>query len=130
MPSCSSVILTADRKRINEADPGLLSITTFNHLMKGESMEREEKVIEVLRERNWHFRHLEKLHEELDQSLQVMGRRRVLTPQEEIQKKEFQKKKLAAKDEMVEMIRQCKTTGRTDFQRPAKRLSIPSVEKH
>ncbi|MBI3802296.1 MAG: YdcH family protein [Nitrospirae bacterium] len=68
-------------------------------------MEREDRVIEMLRQKNWQFRHLEKLHGQLDQSLQEMTRRRVLTPQEEIQKKEFQKKKLAAKDEMTTMIR-------------------------
>lgn len=93
-------------------------------------MEKEEKIIEELREKNRHFRHLEKLHGELDQSLQQMGRRRVLTPQEEIQKKEFQKKKLAAKDEMVQMIRQCITTGRTDFEKSAKRVSNLSAGRH
>lgn len=93
-------------------------------------MEREEKIIEVLREKNWHFRHLEKLHGDLDQSLQQMGRRRVLTPQEEIQKKEFQKKKLAAKDEMVEMVRQFKTTGRTDVEKSVKQASTLSAERH
>lgn len=71
-------------------------------------MEREEKKIEMLRENSWHFRHLEKLHGQLDQSLQELTRRRVLTPQEEIQKKEFQKRKLAAKDEMTQMIRDFK----------------------
>lgn len=86
-------------------------------------MEKEEKIIEMLREKNRHFRHLEKLHGELDQSLQQMGRRRVLTPQEEVQKKEFQKKKLAAKDEMVEMIRQVKVRERADVAKSAKRTS-------
>ena len=93
-------------------------------------MEREEKIIEVLREKNWHFRHLEKLHGELDQALQQMGRRRVLTPQEEIHKKELQKKKLAAKDEMVEMVRQFRLTGRTDFEKSAGRASSQSVGRH
>lgn len=86
-------------------------------------MEEEEKIIEMLREKNWHFRHLEKIHEELDQSLQQMGRRRVLTPHEEVQKKEFQKKKLAAKDEMVEMVRQVKMAAETEGEKGAKRLS-------
>lgn len=93
-------------------------------------MEREEKIIEMLREKNWHFRHLEKLHGELDQSLQQMGRRRVLTPQEEVQKKEFQKKKLAAKDEMVEMVRQVKTAGQADAAKTAKRISAVSAGGH
>jgi len=93
-------------------------------------MEKEEKIIEMLREKNWHFRHLEKLHGELDQSLRQMGRRRVLTPQEELQKKEFQKKKLAAKDEMVEMVRQVKMTGQPDGEKGGKRLSNLSAGRH
>ncbi len=93
-------------------------------------MEKEEKIIEMLREKNWHFRHLEKLHGELDQSLQQMGRRRVLTPQEEIQKKEFQKKKLAAKDEMVEMVRQVKMSEQADAGKGAKRISNMTAGRH
>jgi uncharacterized protein YdcH (DUF465 family) len=93
-------------------------------------MEKEEKIIEMLREKNWHFRHLEKLHEELDQSLQQMGRRRVLTPQEEFRKKEIQKRKLAAKDEMVEMVRQVKMAERTDIEKAAKRTSTVPAGRH
>lgn len=93
-------------------------------------MEKEEKIIEMLREKNWHFRHLEKLHGELDQSLHRMGRRRVLTPQEEVQKKEFQKKKLAAKDEMVEMVRQVKIAGKADVEKGAKRISNMAAGRH
>lgn len=116
MPFCSNATLTEGEKKNRNR-------FTFNHLMRGESMEREEKIIEMLREKNWHFRHLEKLHGELDQSLHQMGRRRVLTPQEEVQKKEFQKKKLAAKDEMVEMVRQVKVTGQADVEKSTKRIS-------
>jgi uncharacterized protein YdcH (DUF465 family) len=90
-------------------------------------MEKEEKIIEMLREKNWHFRHLEKVHGELDQSLQQMGKRRVLTPQEEVQKKELQKRKLAAKDEMVEMVRQVKMAGGADVGKAAKRTSAVSA---
>lgn len=93
-------------------------------------MEREEKIIEMLREKNWHFRHLEKIHGELDQLLQQMGRRRVLTPQEEVQKKEFQKKKLAAKDEMVKMVRQVKMAAETDVEKSTKRSSAASAGRH
>lgn len=93
-------------------------------------MEKEEKIIEMLREKNWHFRHLEKVHGELDQSLQQMGRRRILTPQEEVRKKEFQKKKLAAKDEMVEMVRQVKIAGQAGDEKAAKRVSAMPAERH
>lgn len=72
-------------------------------------MEEEQEITEILREGNWRFRSLEKEHHQLDEELRDLTRRRTLTPQEEIQKKEWQKKKLVAKDNMVEMIRVYKT---------------------
>lgn len=75
-------------------------------------MEEEKETIRILREKNHRFRNLEKEHLQLEEALQHLNRRRTLTPQEEIQKKEAQKKKLAAKDSMVEMIRSYKTTKR------------------
>lgn len=69
-------------------------------------MEEEKGIIEVLREKNRRFRNLEKTHVQLEESLHDLNRRRNLTPQEELQKKTFQKKKLAAKDNMVQMIRE------------------------
>lgn len=68
-------------------------------------MEEIKGVIDVLREQNRHFRSVEKKHAEFDQILQEMNRKKILTPQEEVQKKIFQKKKLAAKDDMMEMVR-------------------------
>lgn len=76
-------------------------------------MEDEKQVAEILRERNRRFRSLERTHDELKQSLHDLNRRKILTPQEELQKKTFQKKKLAAKDYMVDLIRYYKETGKT-----------------
>ncbi|MDC4224863.1 MAG: hypothetical protein MPW15_11700 [Candidatus Manganitrophus sp.] len=93
-------------------------------------MEKEEKIIEMLREKNWHFRHLEKLHGELDQSLQQDGAKEGLDSSRGGSKKEFQKKKLAAKDEMVEMVRQVKIAGEADVEKGAKWLSNMTAGRH
>lgn len=72
-------------------------------------MEQDQEIAQILRERNWRFRTLEKEHHQLDEALHGLNRRRTLTPQEELHKKQAQKKKLAAKDSMAEMIRSYKT---------------------
>ncbi len=85
-------------------------------------MEEIKGVIDVLREQNRHFRSVEKKHTEFDQILQEMSRRKVLTPQEEVQKKIFQKEKLAAKDDMMEMARLyigSEKTEKTSAHRPS-----------
>ncbi len=74
----------------------------------------EKQVADILRESNRRFRSLEETHGQLERSLQDLNRRRILTPPEELQKKTFQKKKLAAKDDMVALIRNYKPTGKTN----------------
>ncbi len=78
-------------------------------------MEREKDAIAVLREKNYHFRTLEKVHVQLETSLEGMNKRKVLTPKEELKKKTFQKEKLAAKDTMEKMIRHFVSTGESEF---------------
>ena len=79
----------------------------------------EKEVADILRENNRRFRSLEITHHQLEQSLENLNRRKILTPPEEVQKKTFQKKKLAAKDNMVELIRYYKATGKTNPEREA-----------
>lgn len=66
----------------------------------------ESAIVERLRESNHEFRELEDAHRRLDLELEELKKRHVLTPQEEITKKELQKEKLAKKDKMAELIRQ------------------------
>ncbi len=66
----------------------------------------EELIVERLRESNYEFRELEDAHHRLHAQLEELQERHVLTPQEEIAKKQFQKEKLAKKDKMAELIRQ------------------------
>lgn len=66
----------------------------------------ENSIVERLRESNHEFRELEGAHHRLDAELTELQRRHVLTPQEEVAKKQLQKEKLAKKDRMAELIRQ------------------------
>ncbi len=72
-------------------------------------------VVQILRKENYHFRTLEKMHTQLEESLEGMNRRKVLSPREELQKKTYQKEKLAAKDSMEKIIRHYLATGDADF---------------
>jgi uncharacterized protein len=66
-------------------------------------MDRTE---DLLRASNSEFRELEEAHHRLDAELAELHKRHVLTPQEEMLKKQIQKEKLAKKDKMAELVRQ------------------------
>ena len=65
----------------------------------------ENVIVEVLRQSSVEFRQLEESHHRLDAELAELQKRHVLTPQEELQKKQLQKEKLARKDKMAELMR-------------------------
>jgi uncharacterized protein YdcH (DUF465 family) len=65
----------------------------------------EDSIVGQLRASNLEFRQLEESHHRLDTELAELQKRHVLTPQEEIMKKQIQKEKLALKDKMAEFIR-------------------------
>jgi uncharacterized protein YdcH (DUF465 family) len=67
--------------------------------------------IEHLRKTNQEFAALERRHLELEQELGGLVKRRVLTPGEEIRKKNVQKEKLAMKDRMTNILRQSRLGG-------------------
>lgn len=60
---------------------------------------------ETLRRSNPEFRKLESEHERLERELNELVRHRVLTPQEELHKKQIQVEKLHAKDRMEAILR-------------------------
>ena len=68
-------------------------------------MQGETAITDRLRQSNTEFRTLEASHHRLDAELADLQRRHVLTPAEEVLKKQLQKEKLAAKDRMAELIR-------------------------
>ena len=65
----------------------------------------ETVIAEVLRQSSLEFRQLEESHHRLDAELAELQKRHVLTPQEELQKKQLQKEKLAKKDKMADLMR-------------------------
>jgi uncharacterized protein YdcH (DUF465 family) len=69
-------------------------------------MVTDMRILELLRVSNAEFRELEDSHHRLDAELAELQKRHVLTPQEEMVKKQIQKEKLAKKDKMAELIRQ------------------------
>jgi uncharacterized protein YdcH (DUF465 family) len=68
-------------------------------------MVSEDRIADQLRASNIEFRQLEESHHRLDVELSELQKRHVLTPQEEMLKKQIQKEKLAMKDKMAEFIR-------------------------
>jgi uncharacterized protein YdcH (DUF465 family) len=71
----------------------------------------DQKITELLREADPEFRELEESHHRLDAELVELQKRYVLTPQEELVKKQIQKEKLAKKDKMAELIRLYRENG-------------------
>ncbi len=69
-------------------------------------MVTDEEVAAQLRTSNQEFRELEESHYRLDAELQVLLRNHVLTPEEEVLKKQLQKEKLGKKDRMAWVVRQ------------------------
>lgn len=65
----------------------------------------ESLIADLLRQSSLEFRELEESHHRLDAELGGLQKRHVLTPQEELLKKQIQKEKLAKKDKMAELIR-------------------------
>ena len=65
----------------------------------------DDRITGLLRTASSEFRELEESHHRLDAELAELQRRHVLTPQEEVLKKQIQKEKLAKKDKMAELIR-------------------------
>lgn len=65
----------------------------------------DDRIAGLLRTSNVEFRELEESHHRLDGELAELQKRHVLTPQEELLKKQIQKEKLSKKDKMAELIR-------------------------
>ncbi len=65
----------------------------------------ENVIVERLRQSSTEFRELEESHHRLDLELNELQKRHVLTPAEEMAKKQLQKEKLAKKDKMADLIR-------------------------
>ncbi len=69
---------------------------------------KEEVIMARLRTENPEFKKWEEEHRKLEDSLMSFETHRYLTPEEEVERKRIQKLKLAAKDRMMDIIRQSK----------------------
>ncbi len=69
-------------------------------------MATDEEIASQLRTSHSEFKELEESHHRLDLELQELLKNHVLTPQEEILKKQLQKEKLGKKDRMAWLVRQ------------------------
>ena len=69
-------------------------------------MMTDDQIADQLRTSSQEYRELEKSHHQLDVELQQLLKHHVLTPQEEILKKQLQVEKLGKKDRMAAMIRE------------------------
>ena len=66
----------------------------------------DDQIAEHLRSTNADFRELQEAHHQLDEQLQELLKNHILTPEEEVQKKQIQRAKLGKKDRMAMLIRE------------------------
>ncbi len=66
----------------------------------------DDQIAEHLRTTNADFRELQEAHHQLDVQLQELLKNHILTPEEEVQKKQIQRAKLGKKDRMAMLIRE------------------------
>lgn len=62
-------------------------------------------LIERLRRENDEFLLWEEKHKRLEREIRDLNRKNILTPEEEVLRKNLQKEKLLAKDKMVEILK-------------------------
>ncbi len=71
-------------------------------------MLRDENLKALAREKFHHFKTLEKKHQELDDTIDKMEKKRALTPQEEIELEKLKKERLRLRDEMLLLMKKAK----------------------
>ena len=69
-------------------------------------LSEDPAVLEVVRREYSEFRALEDTHQRLEDQLAELTKLHILTPDEEIRKKQIQFEKLSTKDKMAEIVRQ------------------------
>ena len=69
----------------------------------------EQSLVQQLCEQNPRFRKLHEEHVLFEKKLTELDERIYLTPEEEVERKKIQKLKLAGKDEMESILRECQS---------------------
>jgi uncharacterized protein YdcH (DUF465 family) len=66
----------------------------------------ESEIIQQLRRSHYEFHQLEEQHRRLEERLEELTKRKVLTPQEEVEEKRLRIEKLQKKDRMTRIIQE------------------------
>ncbi|MBL7032352.1 MAG: DUF465 domain-containing protein [Nitrospira sp.] len=66
---------------------------------------KEADVINSLRSENEEFKKIEEEHKKLEESLADIDKKKYLTPEDEMERKNIQKQKLQFKDQMAKIVR-------------------------
>ncbi len=66
---------------------------------------KEAEIISMLRTENEEYKKIEEEHKKLEQTLDELNKKKYFTPDEDIERKKIQKKKLHYKDMMAQLIR-------------------------
>ena len=69
---------------------------------------KQGEIVNILRSENEEYKKLEEEHRKLEHFLDEMNKKKYLTGDEEIEKKNIQKQKLQYKDRMAQLIRSYK----------------------
>jgi len=67
-------------------------------------MNIDPEILEKIKSENMEFKKLYDEHTHLDHKVEELNRRRYLTPEEETEKKNFQKQKLNCKDRLEQIV--------------------------
>jgi len=67
---------------------------------------KDAEIISTLRTESDEFKKLEEDHRKLEETLNEISRKKYLTTEEEVQKKQIQKQKLQFKDRMAQLVRE------------------------
>ena len=71
-------------------------------------LDEDPAILDQVRRESSEFKKMEETHRHLEDQLAQLSKLHILTPEEEIRKKQMQFDKLAAKDKMAEIVRQYK----------------------
>lgn len=69
-------------------------------------MTNREELVEVVKRENEEFRLLLEEHQALEQQLEEFNKRRYISPDQEVERKNLQKRKLLKKDRMAAILRE------------------------
>lgn len=73
---------------------------------------KDSEIEEILQKENEEYKKLDVEHKVFKQRLTEIDKIKYLTPEDEIERKKIQKKKLAQKDRMAEIIREYRKTAK------------------